>query len=479
MSFELHDYQITGAKWLAARRFGILADEMGIGKSAQSIAAADLVRAKKILVICRAVARHNWKNEFQKFSAVPRSIRIINGTLPLADYGEGDLFPREDVIICSFEGVGVVAHHLGTDNNFDLVIVDESHFVKSTDAKRSKMIFGKDGICRRTARMWCLTGTPTPNGKADELWLALFTFGAAKMAKPDFIKFFCTTKPTGYGLAVTGSKTDSATLDSWKKMVDPVLLRRRLDDTNLNLPDITYETITVEPGEVDITEHAEWIRYSLDPESRELLNKKLATEYGLLSGILENNKMSPDLLEIIKAEAGSISTIRRFNGLQKIEPVCDLIKGELESGLYQKIVIFAMHRACIKGIEARLSEFKPVVVWGGSKPERVERHIEKFQDRNSNCRVFIGQIIAAGTSINLTTATECVIVEQDFTPGNNDQAVKRLLRIGQKNNVRVRTIALDEALDRRVTEIVQKKIEDINHLFDTPVKKSVAFEDLA
>lgn len=456
---KIHDYQIFGARWLASRSHAILADEMGIGKSAQSIRACELVEAEKILVVCRAVARFNWRNEFEIWSVSPRPVRIIEDTSPIL----GGIF--EGVTICSFEGMGCVLNSLGDLDRFDVVIVDEAHFVKSTEAIRSKQVFGIHGLVRKTKKMWLLTGTPTPNGYASELWLALYTFGACKFGLADFIKFFCTSVTTGYGVKVTGTKRDSLTLDSWKRMTENFLLRRELRDTTLNLPEIIYETVTVAAGSVDIEAHEDFLRYSMTPELRQLLNDKLEAEYAILKGILDDNSMSPELLEIIKASAGSIATLRRFNGLQKVEGVIELVKGELESDPEQKIVIFAMHRSCIKRIAEGLSAFGAVTIWGGSKQKTVDRNVQKFQEIGSKTRVIVGQIIAAGTSLNLTAANEVMLVEEDYVPGNNDQAIKRVLRIGQEKMVRARFIRLDDPLERRVTELVAKKTEEIHLLY--------------
>lgn len=431
---------------------------MGIGKSAQSIRAADLINARKILVVCRAVARFNWRNEFETHSFRKRPITITEG---LSAIGSP---PDLSVTICSYEGMGCVLDALGVGAPFDLVIIDEAHFVKSPDADRSAKVFGKEGLVRKTKRMWLLTGTPTPNGYASELWLALYTFGACRYLLPDFIKFFCTTLTTGYGQRVTGTRTDKNAIDSFKKMTENVLLRRELKDTNLNLPDVIYETVLVPPGQVNIADHADFYGYSLNDDLRKLFNDKIEKEYAILEGLLADGKISDDLLSVIEASAKSIATLRRFNGLKKVDAVIELLKGELKSDKNMKVVVFAMHRSCIKAIAEGLAEFGSVTIWGGSKPSTVEKQIMKFQTVGSGTRVFVGQIVAAGTSINLTAANEVVIVEKDYVPGNNDQAIKRCARIGQKRIVRARFITLDDPIERRVDELVIKKTEEIGIL---------------
>lgn len=450
---KLHPYQIAGAQWLSKRSHAILGDKMGLGKTAQAITAADLVGASKILIVCRAVARRNWRHEFRIFSTRNRRVLVVEADTQKLGSAENT------VVICSYEGIDRTVAMLGDDCSFDLVVVDESHFVKSVKAKRSMLVFGPHGLIRKAKRLWCLTGTPTPNN-ASELWLPLFVFGATKLTLDKFIDEFCYTRDYGYGKQVSGSKTDPATVSKFQTLCAKVMLSRDLSDSKLNLPPVSFEDVVVEGGKVDFAAHADFAKF----EPADLM-ERIEDEYFILESILNGRHMSDELLDMVKASASSITTLRRYVGLQKIEPTVTLLKGELESDSKLKIVIFAQHRSCISGLAQGLNEYNPVVVQGGSDPKATDEGIRDFQNRAGRARVFIGQTQAAGTSITLTAANEVVTVEKSWAPSDNAQAIARCVRIGQTRPVRVRNILLDDPIDVRMSDLIQKKTEEIFKLY--------------
>ena len=177
---RLFPYQQTGAKFLSDKNLALLADEMGLGKTPQAIAAADLVGAKSVCVICPAIGRINWRREFEKFS--------------------NRVWTEENLVISSFES----AHKISKEKTFDVLIVDEAHYLKSHTAKRTALIYGKDGLVRRSKRVWALTGTPAPNN-ASELWTLLFTFGATRLGFDQFVERYCLFYNSSYGRMITGN----------------------------------------------------------------------------------------------------------------------------------------------------------------------------------------------------------------------------------------------------------------------------------
>jgi SNF2 family DNA or RNA helicase len=85
---------------------------------------------------------------------------------------------------------------------------------------------------------------------------------------------------------------------------------------------------------------------------------------------------------------------------------------------------------------------------------------------NKKCKVFIGNIMAAGTAINLTVASHVYFVEQDWVPGNNAQAVMRVHRIGQDKNVSVHFVTIDKSLDTKIAYLLKKKTQELTEIFD-------------
>ncbi len=197
---RLFPYQQQGINWLITKQLALLADEMGLGKSAQAIISADKLLLQRILVVCPAVARLNWEREFGKFSTFSRKFIIVKT-------GK-DIIPSDHSVIISPDlCTRVATTSLG---KFDLVILDEAHYFKNLNAKRTRAIFGKGGLIHEqtrqtssatptqssdqtSARIWCLSGTPAPN-HAGELWPILRTFGRTCLSHEDFNGFVYSLK---------------------------------------------------------------------------------------------------------------------------------------------------------------------------------------------------------------------------------------------------------------------------------------------
>lgn len=436
---ELYPYQIEGAKWLATRRVALLADEMGIGKTAQSIRAAELTGAKDILVICRAVAIQNWKQEFLKFS--------LRG-------------PTEyNLTVTSYESL----HHVDSTKRFDVLIVDESHYLKEPNANRTRDVLGKTGAIHRAGKTWLLTGTPTPN-HAGEFWTTLYTFGHTRLGYDEFVERYCRTRHTGYGRQILGTNTQPDKIAEIRGMLGPICLRRTKEDVNLNLPPITYGDITVNPGHVELIMCKSFAKYVCPVDRSGDLIKDLEREMGVVNGIVKG-KFTDAAMKALEANAKSIMTLRRYNSMQKVEPVVELISQELKDNAYQKIVIFAIHRDTIVNLQDKLSKFGAVLVFGGSKPSRMEDRIKKFQTEKRT-RVFIAQLHTAGTSLTLTAADQVMFVDLDWVPGNNLQAAARCHRIGQTRPVTVRSVMLANSIDQHISSILSRKTAELAQLMD-------------
>ena len=160
-----------------------------------------------------------------------------------------------------------------------------------------------------------------------------------------------------------------------------------------------------------------------------------------------------------------MSMMRRYIGLSKIKATVDLVKNDLGDGGIEKLVIFAYHRNVIEALRRELSQFHPVVVYGGTPPEKRQKNIDKFQD-GKRCRIFIGQIVAAGTGINLTVAHNAIFVEPDWVPSNNAQAAMRLHRYPQKKPVLIRFLMIQHSIDEEISRAYRKKAKMISQVFD-------------
>ncbi|WP_219909423.1 DEAD/DEAH box helicase [Nitrosovibrio sp. Nv4] len=446
---------------------------MGLGKSAQAITACDHIQALKILVLCPAVARVNWIREFAKFSTRKLSIGVVESGAATTNFING--------LSCSYDlllNKKISSALLSV--SWDVLILDESHYLKATDAARSKIVLGTDGLVHKARRTWLVSGTPAPNHNG-ELWIMCYVFGLTKLSYESFLERYCIVErvavrtPGGHCIwrdAIKGSKN----IDELKALIAPFILRRRKDQVLKDLPPILYTNVVVEAAEVDFMRWYPEVAAGVTPEAK--MRQDIAEQQAAVDSIAKVAQMGTDLITALGALQDRVQKSRRYVGLQKTPAIAEIIKAELAAKAYDKIVLFAWHRDVIVDLQERLKDFKPVTLFGGTDPDRRDKNIKKFQ-KDPKCRVFIGNIRAAGIAITLTAAHEVGFVESSWVPADNAQAAMRVHRIGQTKPVRCRFFALANSTDEKVQQVLKRKTRDTTRLFDEDTKKEVInpFED--
>lgn len=434
---KLKDFQLLGSLFLQLRKFALLADDMGVGKTPQAIdAARDL---KRVLVVCPAVAKYNWQNEFIKFD---------NRASYVA--GQGKTFHTRNTVIVSFN---YLVNHIDlyTSRRWDAVIIDEAHLLKEPTAIRTQIVFGAKGIIHCTDRLWALTGTPAPN-HAGELWVLLFTFGYVKLSYAGFVNRYCISHFTGGNkhsrLEISGTNTKMS--HELKKILEKMSLRR-LKSEVLDLPPVFHNTYYIK-GDSDAAIFKKF------PELKDKIQKELAHLQEELGYDLDVS--DEKLLSTLEFMSQSISGLRRYHGLKKVKETAELIDFELKSQHYNKLIVFGHHTDVLEGLRNYLKHYESVFITGAVNDMQRQFAVEDFQT-NPNVKIFFGNILAAGTSITLTAASQVIFIEDDWVPGNNQQAADRAHRYGQKETVNVRHIAIKDSIDGKITAANVRKIKEI------------------
>lgn len=445
----LEPYQQHGVHFLANRKCALLADEMGLGKSAQAIRALDHIRAKRALIFCPAIARVNWQREFEKFSTT-----AAKNTFILESGKDIKHWNRKDHLISSFNLAGKIQEYLAQLSRgkiFNCLLVDEAHFLKNKSAKRSKIILGKNGLVRTAHRFWAMTGTPMPNNPA-ELWLILKVMGRTTLSYMAFVKRFCEC----YGgwdmqnnryapLIITGAKKSA--IPDLRRMLDGLMLRRKAKDY-FNFKSSSQKFTLPKPKRIppDIA-----ALFTAEDMQRARDEKRQA--------------MSIQTAEGLMMLSGSISTLRRLNGLLKVPGIAELVTGELLANSYQKVVIFCHHEQVSDRLAIRLTQFNPLQIHGKILTKQRQLAIDLFQN-SSQHRILIAGILSAGTAINLTAGEQVIFAELDYVPANNQQALRRVLRRGVQNPVSIRSMCFADSVDERITEILKNKLDDIYQVIE-------------
>lgn len=422
---ELFPFQQVGAEWLAPKRHALLGDKMGLGKTPQVIRAAEMAGARKLAVVCPAIGRRNWKREVDRWSV----------------YG----------IELKAESFDMLTRHQHLRDEWaawkpDVLNIDEAHYCKERTSGRTKMLYGQhcrgDGLIAHAGAVWRTSGTLVPN-YAHEL------FPHLRASFPDvlpgsgsygeFINEYTYWEKTDYDIRVLGNRREN--IPHLRMLLSPHLLRRTPEQVLPDLPPVIY-------GEFPIDDKA---------AVRELREMEKTIEVQELLSRLDSLEQVPD-------SDPHIASFRKACGLAKAVPLASMVWDELANDQYHKIVIFAYHREVLARMYEALAAFNPRMVMGGMGDKAVEKAYTDFQDK-PNVRVFLGQITACSTTITLTSAHHVLFAEQSWVPADNEQAIYRLRRIGQKCQISARMAYLDQSIDEAVNRSTARKVKDLLQLF--------------
>lgn len=414
---KLYQHQEEGIKFLLSRNGCILADDMGLGKSIQSIIAALESGAKNILVVCPSSAKINWEREINVFcneTAIIDGKKWNQAKFTIINF---DILKNFHTLVetrraLTPEELSAVNRDLA-NVNFDLAIIDEAHNLKNNESIRGKIMVElcvKHGI----PKVWLLTGTPVANRPMDFFnLLKIIKSPLAQNWKHYAVrycegrKFFRTLK--------NGQKkqiwlTDGASnLEELASKTKNIILRR-LKTEVLDMPD---KVITP-------------MYHKLDAKGRKEY-EQLWDDY-LLKRKAEGKKtgnLQKDLVELV--------LLRQFIAAQAIPYTIEMAENAIEMGC--KVIIFTNFK---EEQEILAHHFGKIAVRhnGEMSTKAKQKSVDDFQTKDK-IKVFIGNEKSAGVAITLTEATVVIFNSYDWVPGNNEQAEDRAFRIGQKNNVNV------------------------------------------
>lgn len=403
---NLYPYQVEGVKFLTSDLRRYLADTMGLGKTVQSIEAANEIMGAtaRIGVIAPASVLPNWQAEVERYATDPSQWHFVS-------------YNR----LASRTGIGTPV--------YDLVIIDEAHYAKNNRAKRT---IASMRVARASDAAWLLSGTPMPNHPG-ELWPAIRTLwphvpkALGLNSYSEWFNFFCLWSQTKYGPRVYGTKN----LDKLRPYLETFMLRRTLDDVALDLP----------PLRVDV----------------QLLPKDKLFEAALRADGVDGARLMQQIERETNDEDGSSSRARRLLGTYKAPRVADILAEELDAGEYHQIVVLAYHRNVLDTLRQKLRKFGVAGFDGSTPADKRQEEIDRF--RNGEARVFIAQQTAAGVGINLQNAHEIVLLEPAWSPDDNRQAIKRVHRIGSTQPVRARIFGIAGSMDAGIMRAVANKAQ--------------------
>ncbi|MCD8205335.1 MAG: DEAD/DEAH box helicase [Clostridia bacterium] len=390
---ELRNYQVLGTKYILHQRRVLLGDEMGLGKTIQAIAAMVTLRNKgatHFLVVCPASVIMNWYREVRRHCDIEPV--VVYGSY--RTQGLNYWFSNGGVALTTYETTSRII--LRPDLRISLIVVDEAHYIKNPQAKRTQ---NTQKLCRYSDRILFMTGTALEN-RVDEM-ISLMAF-----LQPD--------------IAIDAQKIAfMSSAPQFRKKVAPVYFRRKREDVLTELP--------------KLTECYEWCP----------LNRDERLKY--VDAILQKN------FNMARRVSWNVDDIRKSSKALRLLELVD----EAESD-NRKVVVYSFFLDTVHKIYNLLCDKCVGYLDGSVSPDKRQNIIDRFEN-DKKFTVLVAQIQTGGIGLNIQAASVVVICEPQLKPSSEMQAISRVYRMGQARNVMVYRLLSENTIDVRITDLLKIK----------------------
>jgi SNF2 family DNA or RNA helicase len=406
---------------LAGSKRYILADDMGLGKTTSTIIAALETGAKKILIVCPATLKVNWLREIQNYT--DRSVFIAEGKLYSTEH---DFVIVNYDILKNFHDVKD-KESLIVQSNFDLIILDEAHYVQNAQAQRTKLV---NNICKKVDKLWLLTGTPMTSRPMNYFNLLQLIESPVAQNWMAFAIRYCQGYQFKAGNRKVWNVTGASNLEELRDRTSRQVLRR-LKTEVLDLPD---KIIT--------------------PVYLRLRSKLYEGLMGDYYDWYDNKKEESGSLTV---QFSKLMKVRQVIAEEKINETIELAENIINQD--KKVIIFTNFTDSLNKIHEHFGKQSVYLDGSCSKVQR-QYAVDQFQD-NEKIKVFVGNLKAAGVGITLTAAEAVIINDLSFVPGDLSQAEDRAYRYGQKNSVSVYYPIFENTIEGIIYDMINNKKKNI------------------
>lgn len=477
---SLDPHQLESVGYIIAGDDTLLGDDAGLGKTISMIVSANVWDCRKILIVCPAVVKYNWKAELTKWWKWGKILPI--------HVTEGDDIGRipdtGGVTIINYDLL--VRHKKVLDSiTWDLAIFDESHRLSNPEAKRTRAALGHGKRTKPIPAHKRIFASATAMNRPKNLWTMAQTCDPKGLGA-NWFKFhmrYCNGFRTPYGWDVNGA---SNLPELGARMRKAFYVRH--DDSVLKLHPYTESTIAIpRSDEVNVLQR----NIILDILGKAKDTNDTAT-LDRLGGLIKAIESSPNNLDVIQGEFDNavrivgetlaeqtaslrgltpsfefMSLYRKAVGLAKCEFAIRYVKDWLENtdDPDEPLIIFAHHKETVAALYDSLSKVTSCEIIDGSVAP-IDRETLKNDFQAGKFRVFILNLAAGGEGITLTRANTVLMVETDWQASTIRQAFKRAHRRGQTRPVSVVFIVMDDSIDVAVTHTFLSKRAVINEIND-------------
>ncbi len=433
---NLRSYQSDGLAWFwwlyENSLHGLLADEMGLGKTHQAMALmAAIHRHKpdaKFLVVAPTSVLDHW---FDKMLAFCPSLK------PIVQHGakrENRLLDIGSQYNCVVTSYGICLRDLKfiKDIQWDVIILDEAHFVKNNDTATHQ------AVCQIHSEMRvCLTGTPMENHLLE--LKSIFDFLLPGYLGSD--RYFRKRYLRAHG-------EDDQTAIELQRLIHPFKLRRNKAEVLRDLPEKVEDIRHCELSSKQAAMYRETVDLKARPVLEELIDDSKPVAYLHVFAVLTLLKQICNHPSLITGGGYGESPSGKFDLLK------ELLTEALESD--HKVVIYSQYVGMIKLISEYLRDQKVGFVTLTGQTQKRGKVIESFQT-DPSIKVFVGSLMAGGIGIDLTAASVVIHYDRWWNASKENQATDRVHRIGQNKNVQVLKLVTKGTLEEKIDQMIQGK----------------------
>jgi len=422
-------YQIEALNYALEKNSFINGDDVGLGKTFESIMYTEITNSFPCLVITPASVKYNWKEKWSEIVSKNRSISVIE-----TGSGEKNNDWNADVIIINYDILGKKAGKGSTfrfdeliETKWKMLICDEAHYLKNTKARRSNIT---KRIARKVDKKQLLTGTATQS-KPVELWNLLDIVEKTSEISNSWKQYvyrYCGAFMGFRGLDTSGA-TNMKELN--KRLRESCYLRREQSDVLTELPmsnkQVIYLPITNKSKIKKATKDI--IEYIKQTKGEEASEKAMEAEHLV-----------------------ALSELRKLSIEGKLKAIEQYISDWKESGL--KLLVFGVHK---EQLEYLCNKFNGDLIAGGVSSKKKQEIVNDFKE-NDKQFLFLN-IQSGGTGIDglQKSCSNMLILELPWLPSDLTQVFGRLVRSGQTKSVNINFMLSKETIDLQMWEMLEEK----------------------
>ena len=434
LKHSLLPYQIEGTLHLAFGERVLLADDMGLGKTVQAIAACGLLRElrgiERVLVVSPASLKSEWEEQIAKFSDLPSTIVLGPRPARCAAYRRHTFFT-----LCNYEQVVADGKDLLDALRPDVVILDEAQRIKNWQTKTANAVKKLE-----SRYAFVLTGTPLEN-RIDEI------YSIVQFLDPELLGPLFRFNREFYALDKKGKPSGFRNLDELARRVSSVMLRRRKEDVETELPGRTTKTFFVPMTAAQTSTYEDYDHYVKRLAALAARRPLTKDEFDRLQKFLACMRMVCDTPYILGDEN---------RDCPKMEEIERLLPDLLEDP-ERKIIVFSEWVRMLELVREYAATAGIEFAWHtGSVPQPQRRaEIRRFRD-DPECRLFLSSE-SGGVGLNLQVADTVINMDQPWNPARLEQRIARAWRKHQTRPVNVVNLVSEHTIEHRMLGLLDQK----------------------